>query len=72
MKTKFNQTSKLVNQPKSNANRSAFKRFKEGERVSYKGVKFVIKRAYEYRGKPFCIISNSVVQSKQVSANSLK
>lgn len=57
---------------KNNTNRKAVKRFKVGDKVIYKGIKFTIKRAYEYKGKSFCILSNSTISSKQVSVNSLK
>lgn len=57
---------------KSSANRSAVNRFKEGQKVTYDGKKFTVKKAYVYQERPYCLITNDKVKSKQVSANSLK
>ena len=47
--------------------------YKAGQRVTYDGKKFEVKRAYMYNGRPFCIISDGKnITNKQVSANSLK
>jgi hypothetical protein len=57
---------------KKNVNRSAVNRFKEGQKVTYKGKKFTVKKAYVYNDRPFCLIGNDKVSRVQVSANSLK
>ena len=54
------------------ANRSAVNRFKEGQKVTYDGKKFTVKKPYVYHDRPFCIIGNDKVKRLQVSANSLK
>lgn len=65
-------TSKKNTTRKSSANRSSVNRFKVGQKVKYDGKQFEVKKAYVYHDRPFCIIGNKSVTSKQVSANSLK
>lgn len=64
-------TNKKVSK-KSSENRSSVNRFKEGQKVKYDGKTFVVKKAYVYHDKPFCIIGNQKTKRVQVSANSLK
>jgi hypothetical protein len=46
-------------------------KLKVGAKVDYDGKKFEIKRLYTYKDRPYAIIANDKIKSKQVSANSL-
>lgn len=63
---------KAVTPSTSSTSRKAVKRFKDGDKVTYEGSKFTIKKAYEYKGRRFAILTNKDVSRLQVSINSLK
>lgn len=65
-------TTKNIRNKKSSANRSSVKGIKPGQKVTYNGKKFTVKKAYVYHDRPFCIIGNKTEKRVQVSANSLK
>lgn len=45
--------------------------FKVGQKVTYDGKKFEVRRAYSYNGLPLCIIANDKSRH-MVSANKIK